>query len=341
MVIVIIAGGSGTRLWPLSTPEYPKHLLRVGSDKKTILQNTYMRAKKLTDKVYVVSDKSHIAHVKGQLDELSEDAFITEPARRGTANCILAALVKLKPGIDIHEPIAFIHADHFIRDIDGFIKSFMLAIETMIRTKSIVLIGIEPSHPATGFGYIKKGEPVGTLSNVNRVDGFMEKPNYKKAQKFLKEGLYLWNCGYFVGSVSAFEIAMKQYAPSLFSDYQKLNNLQASFKAVYLGLKSQAIDYALIERVKNLYVVQASFDWMDIGSFYDLAQAVDCDEEGNYVSGQVIAHAVSNSYIENHEDKPLAIIGLDNVAVINTKQGILVVRKDMSQKVGDIAKSLY
>ena len=146
MIIVIIAGGSGTRLWPLSTSTYPKHLLKIGDDEHSILQNTYLRAKRLTNKIYVVSEISHIKHVKKQLAELSDSHFIVEPGRRGTANCILAALIKLAEIEDHDEPIAFIHADNFIRDEKGFVNSFNIALKATTNEQKIVLVGVEPTY---------------------------------------------------------------------------------------------------------------------------------------------------------------------------------------------------
>lgn len=339
MIVVIIAGGSGTRLWPLSTPDYPKHLLKVDGDKYTILQNTYNRAKKLTDKVYVVSEISHIEHVKGQLDDLSDDHFLIEPARRGTANCIIAALAKLADKEKDSEPVAFIHADHFVRDTNGFINSFKLASNAAIEKDRIVLVGVEPTYPATGFGYIQKDGLVNPESLIYSVDSFKEKPDFETAQSYVRSGSYLWNCGYFVGSVKTFITKMKQFAPQLYDDYLKLSDApKKDFNNIYLGLESEAIDYALIEKVDDLLVVPASFDWLDLGSFADLSSAVDNNEEGNYLKGNVYKTEVTNSYIENQEEKPLAVIGMDNCVVINTKNGILVTRKDLSQEVGDIAK---
>src|SRR5438445_10934314 len=156
MIVVIIAGGSGTRLWPLSTPDYPKHLLKINGSDASLLEATYQRARKLTENIYVVTDSSHVEHVREQLDELPAEAFIVEPARRGTANCIVAALAHISQKHDTQEPIAFIHADHYIRDTAGFTYSFRLAERVATREKRIVLVGVEPDKPATGFGYIEK-----------------------------------------------------------------------------------------------------------------------------------------------------------------------------------------
>lgn len=342
MIVVIIAGGSGTRLWPLSTPDYPKHLLTINGDKFSLLQNTYNRAKKLTDKVYVVSEAGHIQHVKEQLPGLSDEAFIVEPARRGTASCIIASLVYINKDNDPDEPVAFLAADHYIRDVGGFEHSFKIAGSTSRENKSIVLVGIEPDYPATGFGYIQKGEIVDEKSFIFSVHSFKEKPDYATARSYLASGNYLWNCGYFVGSINTFKRTMQAYAPELYKNYRALESSKLkNYNDTYLGFKSISIDYALIEKVLNLLVVPASFDWIDLGSFGDLSKAVGSDETGNHINGEGIElEDVKGSYVHNKEDKPIAIIGLDNCVVVNTPHGLLVARKDLSQKVGDISKRM-
>lgn len=341
MIIVIIAGGSGTRLWPLSTPEYPKHLLKINGDDRSLLQQTYDRAKSMTDKIYVVSDASHIEHVQAQLSELPPQAFIVEPARRGTANCIVAAIAQISKLHDNDEPIASIHADHYIRDTEGFKHSFKMATEVSLSEKRIVLVGVEPDHPATGFGYIQKGDLIDEDHFVYSVKSFKEKPEFDTAQKYFSSGNYLWNCGYFVGSANTFKQKMEQYAPDLFTNFQKLVKANDDdYKDVYLSLESEAIDYALIEKVEDLLVVPSSFDWMDLGSFGDLHKAIGGDEHGNHASGNTEIEEVQNSYVHNEEDKPVAVIGLDNVAVVNTAHGLLVTRKDMAQKVGEVSKRI-
>ena len=342
MIVAIIAGGSGTRLWPLSTPEFPKHLLTVGGSDKSLLQSTYDRAKKIGTEVYVVSEISHIQAVKDQLPELSDDHFIVEPARRGTANCIIMALAHIAKNHDANEPIAFLHADHYIRDTAGFAHSFRTAERMAQEQGKIVLVGVEPDYPATGFGYIKKDGLVDETAFVHNVDSFKEKPDFETAQAYLKSGDYLWNCGYFVGSVATFKNKMETYAPDLLESYNKLSSAATDeLQDTYLSLESDAIDYALIEKVQDLLVVPADFDWMDLGSFADIAKVAQSDSNGNFKAGDVEIEDVKNSYIENQDaTKPVAVIGLDNVVVVNTPDGILVTRKDLSQKVGDIAKRI-
>ena len=340
MITVIIAGGSGTRLWPLSTPDYPKHLLAL-TGRRSLVNYTYDRAKTISKDIYVVTDASHAKHVKEQLPDLPADAFIIEPGRRGTANCILAALARVAEKHDKDEPIAFMAADHYVRDTAGFTHSFKLAGKASKKSGRIVLVGVEPDHPATGFGYIQKNGLYDENAFIFTVHSFQEKPDYETARKYVASGNYLWNCGYFVGSVNTFLQAMDAAAPDLVKNYEKLSsaNNQTDFEKTYLDLESDAIDYALIEKAKDLLVVPATFDWMDLGSYGDLQKAMGSDEQGNYVKGEKVElEGVENSFVQDHEGKPVAVIGLDNVVVVNTKHGILVARKDLAQKVGDVSK---
>jgi mannose-1-phosphate guanylyltransferase/mannose-6-phosphate isomerase len=344
MITVIIAGGSGTRLWPLSTPAYPKHLLKLTGD-RTLLQTAYDRASKLGNTIYVVTEASHAHHVREQLSELPAEAFLIEPGRRGTAHCIVFALDVIARKHDHDEPVAFIHSDHYVRDVEGFARSFAVAAKISQRNKEITLIGIEPTSPATGMGYIERDGVIDADSGVYNVKSFKEKPDYKTAQKYVKSGNYLWNCGYFVGSVNTFLTEMRRSAPELQASFDSLAAVETpgsdDYQKTYLALDNQVIDIALIEKAQSLAVVSASFDWMDVGSFKDLHDAVSRDEQGNYFHGEAIHDIdVENVYVRNEEDKPIAVIGLDNIIVVNTPDGILVARKDVSHRTGEVAKKL-
>lgn len=345
MIVVIIAGGSGTRLWPLSTSKFPKHLLKL-TNNLSMVQNTYERAKLLASDIYVVPDISHADHIKKQLSELDEDHFVVEPGRRGTASCIVAALAHISKRHGADEPIAFMHADHHIRDNEGFARSFHIAGEVSAVQKEISLIGIEPTFPSTGFGYIERDGELEEYRGVYHVESFKEKPDFNTAKRFMASGKYLWNCGYFVGSINTFLREMSKHAPHLRSNYDKLVSIDdknsKKYTETYLGFENEVIDIALNEKLKSLLVVPASFDWMDIGNFKDLHEANESDEHGNHTKGKnIYSIEVENAYIRNEDEtKPVAVIGLDNIVVINTKDGILVARKDLSHKVGEIAKKL-
>jgi len=339
MIAVIVAGGAGTRLWPLSTPDYPKHLLKVVGD-KTLLQAAYERAHKLAEHVYVITEISHAHHVKDQLPELPESSFIIEPARRGTSGCTLAALHFVQSRHDHDEPMAILWADHNIRDIDGFVQSFRIAGDASKKHNRVALVGIEPTYPSTGLGYIHKADKLENGGLIYNVEGFKEKPELKFAKKFFESGEYLWNGGYVVGTVDAFVKAMESYCPQLWKDYQSLLATKdaKSYKKAYLALENIALDYTFNELVKDLMVVPASFDWLDLGAFKDMDAAVDHDEQGNHQRGKVQLEEVENSFVQNYEDKPVAVIGLNNIVVVNTPQGILVSRKDLSQKVKEVSQ---
>ncbi len=339
MICVIIAGGSGTRLWPLSTPDYPKHLLSL-TGHKSLLQYTYERAKILTNKIYVLTDVSHAKHIKKQLPDLEQSSFLIEPGRRGTANCILLALKEIS-NTDSDEPIAFISADHYIRDTAGFTHSFKTAEDVSMQTGRIVLIGADPDYPATGFGYIQKDGVFKNSALVYEVHSFKEKPDYDQAVIYQNSGNYLWNCGYFTASKETFVNAMVKHAPKLLANYNKISKTKnkKELEEVYLSLDAISIDYALIEKVDNLLVVPASFDWMDLGSYNDLHKASERNALHNHIKGNnVELDGVENAYVNNQEDKPVAVIGLNNIVVVNTKEGLLVARKDLSQQVGEISK---
>ncbi|SRR6266496_335555 len=342
MITVIIAGGSGTRLWPLSTKQYPKHFLSLVG-KNSLLQSAYYRASKLSKDIYVVTaGAEQLELVRQQLPDLRDDHIIVEPGRRDTAGCFVIALNYIQSHHDHDEPIAFMHADHFIRDVKGFVHSFKVADQASRKEGKITLVGIEPTFPATGFGYIQKNGLVAGNDFVHEVARFKEKPDFVAAQEYVQSGDYLWNGGYFVGSVNTFLATMARYAPDLKQNYERLvvTKSKKEHDEVFLSFEKVAIDYALMEKAKNLLVVPANFDWLDIGSFAEAHQVSETDKAGNFKKGWVELDGVENSYLRNEEDKPVAVIGLDNIVVVNTPNGILVARKDLSQNVKAIASKV-
>lgn len=345
MITVIIAGGSGTRLWPLSTSDNPKQLLAL-TGQRTMVQQAYDRAAKVSDTVYVITEASHAEALRAQLPELPDEAFLIEPGRRGTAHCIVFALDYIRRRHDGDEPVAFIHSDHNVRDVEGFAQSFRTAARVSTERDEIVLIGIEPTAPATGFGYIERDGEIDPAAGVYKVQSFKEKPDFDTATRYMQSGKYLWNCGYFVGSVNTFVGEMERSAPELKTSFDRLSGVAGhgsdEYSSAYLQLDNQVIDVALIEKASKLAVVSASFDWMDIGNFKDLHDVVAKDEAGNYIQGEnVHPIEVENVYVRNEEPgKPVAVIGLDNIVVVNTPDGLLVARKDVSARCGDVAKKL-
>jgi mannose-1-phosphate guanylyltransferase len=340
MIVVIIAGGSGTRLWPLSTADYPKHLLSLTND-KSLLQNTYERVKDLTDNIFVITEKSHSKFVIRQLPELGRRNFLIEPARRGTASCVILALAEIRRRKLSNQAILFLWADHLIQDKKKFAQSAKQAAELAEKEQRPVFIGAEPTFASTGFGYMQKGKKIG--KDVFELNQFVEKPDKKTADQYFKSGKYLWNTGYLTGTLTTFERELKDHSPRLWNDYLALREtrLPMSRKRLYMDFVSEALEYALSEHIPDALLVPGRFDWADVGSFHDLHDVSEQDKAGNHISGEKIElENVKGSYVRNEAERPVAVIGLDNVAVISTDNGVLVTNKAHAQKVGDISKKL-
>lgn len=341
MIIVIIAGGSGTRLWPLSQPEYPKHLLRLTGD-NSLLQNTYQRAKAVTKQIFIATEVSHAEAVKEQLPELASEDFIIEPARRGTASVIVLALAYLQR-FHPNETVVFLHADHHITDTAKFTQAVKAAAKASEQAQKIALIGLVPSYPATGFGYIKAGAEELSAAGLSAraAAGFKEKPDFATAERYIKEGNYYWNLGLFAAPISVFAANLKQFAPKLYQDYLDLCAVTSfdDATAVYLKMASQPIDTALIEKTDQILVIPGEFDWADIGSFLDLHKILH-GQDSNALKGDVHQLDCTDSMI-HAADKPIIAVGLEGIVVIDTPEGLLVCAKEQSQKVGELVKQYY
>lgn len=340
---MIIAGGSGTRLWPLSTKDYPKHLLNL-TNERSLLQNTYDRVKALSDDLFVITEKSHSRFVRLQLPELPRRRILAEPGRRGTASCFVLALSEIRRQGLKDQAIFFLWADHLIKDNRSFVQTAEKAAKLAEDERKLVFTGIKPSYPSTGFGYVQKGKSLkGRAKNIFELKQFVEKPNIVTAKRYLKSGQYLWNTGYLTGTIETFERELKEHAPRLWNDYQNLRaaRLPMTRKNIYMDFISEPIDTALSEHVPDGLVVEGNFDWADVGSFHDLHGASTQDISGNHISGENIElDNVTDSYVRNETSRPVAVIGVGNVAVISTDNGILVTNKAQAQKVGDISKRL-
>ena len=339
---MIIAGGSGTRLWPLSTKDYPKHLLKLTND-RSLLQNTYDRVKELSDDILVITEKSHSKFVRQQLPDIPRKRILAEPGRRGTASCFILALSEIRRQKLREQAVFFLWADHLINDEDAFRNTVETASFLSEKEGKLVFTGVKPSYASTGFGYIQKGKVLNKSKNVYLLKQFVEKPNPSTAKRYFKSGQYLWNTGYLTGTIETFEREIKERAPRLWNDYQTLCSTRLAIKRnnIYLDFISEPIDTALSEHVPDGLVVEGRFDWADVGSFSDLHGVSEQDISGNYTKGKDIElHKVTNSYVRNEAKQPVAVIGVDNVAVISTKHGVLVTSKDQAQQVGDIAKKL-
>lgn len=304
-----------------------------------MLQNTVTRASKVTSDIYVVTEASHASEVAKQLPQFSSDQIVVEPARRGTAACFVLGLARVAATHQKDESVVFIHADHHIPDVDKFATAVRAASSAAASTRSIALVGVAPSYPATGLGYIQTGNQIGQEEElpVYRVKAFKEKPSFDVAKRYLKAGTYLWNQGLFAAPIEVWTQEFKDFAPD---HYQALTELTGkdAVKDIYLRLENNAIDYVLIEKTPQLVVVPALYDWADIGSFRDLHKVL-AGEHGNFLKGNV--HQIDCEDCMIHAtDKPVIAIGLSGIVVVDTPEGLLVTTKEQSHLVGELSKQL-
>lgn len=259
--------------------------------------------------------------------------------------CIMNALQYISTRHGEDEPIASIHADHHIRDTESFAQGIKLAAKVSKKHSRITLLGVEPTLPDVKFGYINKGNIFDSEEFVYEIDSFKEKPEYSVAKQYFESGEYLWNMGYFVAPFSIFKQKIKDYADAHWN--QQLVRLESATTnnqrdKIYLDFKKSPIDISLMEKVPDLLVMPGTFDWMDVGSFDDVHKVSSQDEEGNALKGNNI-HVVDSQqvYVRNDDNtKPVAVIGVDNIVVVNTQHGVLVMRTDQSQKVKIVANKL-
>ncbi len=333
MIICIIAGGEGTRLWPLSQPHRPKHLLSLVDD-KSLLQNTYLRSSLLSDQIFVIPEISHADEVARQLPELPSEHLIIEPGRRGTASCVILALARLaKLGYKKDEVVVFLAADHHIIDNNKFLEAVNAAVEASQTEQKIALIGIDPSYPATGFGYIELAKHL--RGDIYEVASFHEKPDRARAEEYLKSRNYLWNLSLFAAPIQVFEDNINRFSPEMFQGYKKLLKSQTPTHEadVYLELRTESIDYALIEKIPNPIVVAGQFGWADLGSFGDLYEVLRKDQV-NVNKGKVVEMLdCENSMVLGHSDRPVVAIGLKDVVIVDSPEGLLVVEASQAQRV--------
>ena len=342
MIIVINAGGKGSRLWPLSTPDYPKHLLKFFGD-RSLLQRTYDRVKDVAHDVYVVTEQSHAHHVKEQLPELDDEHIIIEPARMSTLPCLMLAMRKISRDHGDEVPVGLLWSDHVVNDVNGFQDAIVHAAEMSQKHQKIVMLGVEPTYPNDKLGYIQKGEKLSEQDekDVYELAHFKYQPDPQTAEKYFTSGNFLWNTGYSFAPVGVTIQAFEKHSPQAHEDYTKLREAaDEQVNEVYTQLTEITTDNGLWELNPEQLTVPGSFDWMDVGNFRDLHGVAAHDENGNFTqgSGPIELDDVSNSYIRNDTDQKLGIVGVDNVAIVASDDGIAVMNLNMAQKIGDVSK---
>ncbi len=350
LVPVILCGGSGTRLWPLSRALYPKQLLAlVGS--RSLLQDTLARLGLLAGPVQapvVVCNEAHRFLVAGQLREMASDsALILEPAGRNTAPAVaIAALVaRRRAGTDVL--LLVLPADHVVRDPAGFAAAVELA-RPAAAAGRLVTFGVVPTQPETGYGYIRtdpRAEASGE-AGVQPIREFVEKPDYETARRYVSSGAYLWNSGMFLFSADAYLRELEAHAPDIAAAATRAM-AEAKGEGGFLTLqrdsfeqcRKESIDYAVMEKTSQAAVVPLSAGWSDVGSWASLLDVSDRDANGNALMGDVVAVDCADSYVRA-ESRLVAVAGLDGCIVVETKDAVLVVPKARAQDVKKIVEEL-
>ncbi|MCS4307700.1 mannose-1-phosphate guanylyltransferase/mannose-6-phosphate isomerase [Rheinheimera pacifica] len=349
MIPVILSGGSGTRLWPLSRAKKPKQFLPLLND-KSMLQNTILRLKGLAglQPPMVICNEDHRFMVAEQLRELSagQPTIMLEPVGRNTAPAI--AVAAMQAMADGDDPLLLVlAADHAIKDIPAFHHAVELAAPAA-KLGKLVTFGIVPTCAHTGYGYIRRADTADSslLAEVAAVAKFCEKPDLATAQQFVDSGEYFWNSGMFLFKASSLLAAIKQFAPAIISAAeQALANAARDLdfirldKAAFSACPSDSIDYAVMEKSANTAMVALDAGWSDVGSWDALWEVMAKDEQGNACRGDVLLEQCKNSYV-NAEERLVAVIGLDDVVVVETKDAVLVASKTHIQGVKNVVAKL-
>ena len=333
--IVLMAGGRGERFWPRSRQARPKHVLSIVGEKPMLAQ-TLSRLNGIVPKenIFIITNKEQIAGVQSICPELSKDQIIAEPIGRDTAAAVGLAniLVKRK---NPDATFAILPADHVVHNEEGFKTCLNAAFDVANTKEALVTIGIEPTSPSTAYGYIKKGPQEGISY---KVEQFVEKPNLETAKQYLASGNYFWNAGMFVWKTAVLQKALEQHCPELSKglniladQLQSGTSLDVALEELYPQLPKISVDYALMEKADNVYTVPSSFDWDDVGEWPAIARHNKPDAQGNIIQGTVISEASSGNIVVSEEGHLVALVGVEDLIVVQTPEATLICHKDKAQ----------
>ena len=337
---VIMAGGSGTRLWPRSRKKKPKQLLDIVSS-KTMIQETVERLSPLVESSHtiIVVNEIHFKEIDQQLTHIPTENILIEPEGKNTAPCIgLAAIHILSRDKDAI--MAVLPSDHLVQNANRFRKTIGVGARIAESGNHLVTIGIKPTFPETGYGYIQAGEKVDTASgeDVFKVVAFTEKPSLAVAKKFIKSGDYMWNSGMFVWSVETILNQIQLHLPGLHEGLMKIqaslgkDNERKVLEKVYASLESESIDFGLMEKAKEVLLIKGDFGWNDIGSWAAMEQLWPKDTDGNFLNAEVVSIESTGNIIHSTK-KLVAVIGLNDIVIIETEDALLVCAKDRAPDV--------
>ncbi len=337
---VIMAGGSGTRLWPRSRKKKPKQLLDIVSS-KTMIQETVDRLDGLVDpdRVIVVVGEMHFKDIDQQLAQVPTENILIEPEGKNTAPCIGLAAVHIRARHK-NAVMMVLPSDHLIKNANRFRKIGKAAAAVAQKKNALVTIGIEPTFPETGYGYIQIGGKVDSVQgeDVHEVVAFREKPTLAVAKKFLKSGDYMWNSGMFVWTANTILGQIQTHLPKLYKGLMKIESSigkesqEKILKKVYGSIEPESIDFGVMEKAKQVMLLKGDFGWSDIGSWAAMEQLWPKDRDGNFLDAEVVSIESSGNIIHSTK-KLVTVIGLTDIVIIETEDALLVCAKDRAPDV--------
>ncbi|WP_308993864.1 mannose-1-phosphate guanylyltransferase [Mariniflexile litorale] len=340
---ILMAGGVGSRFWPVSTEAFPKQFHDMLGTGDTLLQKTFQRLSRLIPKehIFILTNERYNDLVLEQLPEVTQRQVVLEPAMRNTAPCILYASLKIqKENPDAIMIVA--PSDHWIEDEAIFTKNVEQAFEFCSKNNALMTLGIQPTFPNTGYGYIEYDKA--SAEDIKPVTQFREKPDYETAKQFIEQGNFLWNAGIFMWSVKSVIEAFQNSQPTLYALFENgktvyNTELEADFiKENYPNAENVSVDYAIMESSKNVYVIAAEFDWNDLGTWGSLYDKLDKDSVGNaVVNAKTLTEDASGNMIRTKKDKIVVVDGLQDYIIVDKEDVLLIYPKTKEQ---DIKKVL-
>jgi mannose-1-phosphate guanylyltransferase len=358
-VAVIMAGGSGERFWPLSRKSRPKQFLRLVSGSQTLLEQMieYIEPLIPLERIFVATGVNHVEGIRKAAPHLPNSNILVEPFKKNTAGCLVCAAASFlarQRDDDSELVMAILAADHLILRPEQFRRVISAALSAAENTDSLVTLGITPDRPETGYGYIEIGRKNLNIKGVPDdiqvfpVTRFCEKPDCTAAAEYVSSGRYLWNSGMFFWRLSTFLKELREATPDLFHAVLEISRALAiedndRFHGIFKEIKDISIDYALMEKSKNVSVIKADFGWDDIGSWNSLDRTMPADENGNISVGGPVIIDSRNSIVYNEpgaDKKAVAVMGVEGLAVIVSEDAVLVIPKDRAQDVRKVVDEL-
>jgi mannose-1-phosphate guanylyltransferase len=355
---IIMAGGVGQRFWPKGTSKFPKQFLKIQSNNQSMIQETFKRLEGLinTNNIFVVTNLAYRTLTKKHLPKLPDENIICEPFGRNTAPCIGLACLFIKQ-FDPKANVLVIPSDHIIKDVTEFQRVVKCGLKFANDNGGIVTLGINPTKPETGYGYIQyDGDDSYAVSieskekhsigdTVYKVKTFAEKPNLETAKAFMESGDFLWNSGMFIFRVDTMLKEIESSLPEIFGYLGKLekfllsNDFDKQLELAYAQIKGISIDYGVMEKSSEVYTIRSHFDWSDVGSWDEIYNLKEKDPNGNYTQGMTVLQKTKNCLIIN-DQRITAAIGVEDLLIIDTDNGLLVCKKGESQNVKDVVDYL-